>query len=155
MNYRQILTALTLGTGLAAPGALAGGPGTDAAAVNTAVHTEAGRPSAPAGCGRSASSVVAGSPVSVRRLLGIPVTNPINEDIGVVSDLIIDQCGRIKTLVVHVGGFLGIGGRYVRISLDKVRLRSRVGSAAIVVLVRETRAHVLSGGSAVSEGRGE
>lgn len=154
MSYRQILTALTLGAGLTAPGVLAGEPGTDAAAFDGATQMQAGRSSAPARCGRAASSVMVGSPVSVRRLLGIRVTNPINEEIGKVSDLIIDRCGRIKTLIVHVGGFFGIGGRYARISLDKVRVQSRAGSAAIIVLVRETRDHILSGGT-LSQGGGE
>lgn len=112
----------------------------------------------PAGrCGAGTPGFLSDSTISVQRLIGMPVTNPINERIGEVSDLVVDQCGRIKTIVVHIGGFLGVGGRHVRLSLDRhrARIRSLDRSSGPVVVVRQTRDHILSGGSAVSRDDGD
>ncbi|MFV8834055.1 PRC-barrel domain-containing protein [Aquisalimonas sp.] len=45
-----------------------------------------------------------------------------DEEIGSISDLIIDQDGSIVAVVVGVGGFLGIGEKDVALSWDSVEL---------------------------------
>lgn len=96
-------------------------------------------------CGaNSGGGVVSDSAVSVRRLIGMRVTNPIREEIGEVSDLVIDQCGRIERIVVHAGGFLGFGGRNVHLSLDQIQIRSSEASEELVVVVRQTRDYIMS-----------
>lgn len=101
-------------------------------------------------CGAGSGGVVSDSAVSVRRLIGMRVTNPIREEIGEVSDLVIDQCGRIERIVVHAGGFLGFGGRNVHLSLDQVRIRSSESSEELVVVVRQTREYIMSEENTVS-----
>ncbi|MGO1502775.1 MAG: PRC-barrel domain-containing protein [Marinobacter sp.] len=49
-----------------------------------------------------------------------------DEDVGPVSDLIIDQDGQIVAVVVGVGGFLGMGEKDVAIAWDDV---TKTGSA--------------------------
>lgn len=44
------------------------------------------------------------------------------QDVGSVSDLILDQEGRIAGVVLGVGGFLGVGQKNVAISWDEVEL---------------------------------
>lgn len=107
-------------------------------------------------CETSHSRPVSDSAISVRRLIGTRVTNPINERIGEVSDLVLDQCGRIESITVHIGGFLGVGGRYVRLPLDRtqIRIRSSDSAAGMALVVRQTRDHILSGGDTVSQGDG-
>ncbi len=112
-------------------------------------------PAAAGGCETGHSPPVSDSAISVRRLIGMRVTNPINERIGEVSDLVLDRCGRLESITVHIGGFLGVGGRYVRLPLERtrIRIRSSDSAAGMVLVVRQTRDHILSGAS-VSRGDG-
>lgn len=127
-----------------------------------AAHAAAGEstfdqeePAAIGRCETGHSRPVSDSAISVRRLIGMRVTNPINERIGEVSDLVLDRCGRIESITLHIGGFLGVGGRYVRLPLDRthVRIRSSDSAAGRVLVVRQTRDHILSGDT-VSRGDG-
>jgi sporulation protein YlmC with PRC-barrel domain len=95
-------------------------------------------------CRETTGRAVTGSAVSAKRLIGMRVANPIGEEIGHVNDLAVNRCGRITHLVVQVGGFMGFGGRLVRVPLEKVRIRSLDHSNAMVALVRETRKHMLN-----------
>jgi sporulation protein YlmC with PRC-barrel domain len=52
---------------------------------------------------------------------GLKVYNDQNEDIGSISDLLMDKSGNIKAAVVGVGGFLGMGSRLVAIPFDKIK----------------------------------
>ena len=45
-------------------------------------------------------------------LIGLNVTNEANETIGEIKDLILSQ-GELSGYIVSVGGFLGMGERYV------------------------------------------
>ncbi|MDZ7840301.1 MAG: PRC-barrel domain-containing protein [Gammaproteobacteria bacterium] len=99
----------------------------------------------------SDGGVVFDSAVSLRRLIGMRVTNPIREEIGEVSDLVMDECGRIERVVVHAGGFLGIGGRSVHLPMDQVRIRPSETSEGLVVVVRQTRDNIMSDKNTVSE----
>lgn len=47
------------------------------------------------------------------KLVGNGVRGPDNQRIGEIDDLIVDQNGNIKAVVVGVGGFLGIGEKHV------------------------------------------
>ncbi len=59
-------------------------------------------------------------------LIGATVRTSGNEDVGSVSDLLIDEDGQIVGIVIGVGGFLGIGERDVAIGWDDV---TRSGAA--------------------------
>ncbi len=51
-----------------------------------------------------------------------------DEDIGEVSELVIDTDGRITQAVVNVGGFLGIGEKAVALTMDEIQIvRSDAG----------------------------
>lgn len=105
-------------------------------------------------CGPAISGFTPGAAVSARRLIGVRVTNPINEEIGEVADLIVDGCGRIDVLVVRVGGFLGFGGRRVHVPAADVRVRPLGDSDDLVVMVRDTRDHIV-GNAATASRNGE
>ena len=152
MRQLLIATALGLGAGLAGHTAMGAGPDGELQAVKSTSPLEQNESAGSEECTRGTSGFVPGSSVSVRRLIGMRVTNPINEQIGEVSDLIVDQCGRIKTVVVYVGGFLGVGGHRVHIGLDKVRVRSPGPATGMVIMVRETRDHILNNRRAPSSG---
>jgi len=57
-------------------------------------------------------------------LIGADVKNSAGEDVGSVSDLILDHEGQVVAIIVGVGGFLGMGERDVAIGWDDVT-RSR------------------------------
>ncbi len=54
-------------------------------------------------------------------LEGLNVYNQNNENIGDISELIVDNSGKIQAVVVGVGGFLGIGERDVAIPFEQIR----------------------------------
>ncbi len=53
-------------------------------------------------------------------LIGAKVKTANDENVGSVSDLIIDENGQIMAIVVGVGGFLGMGEKNVAIGWDNV-----------------------------------
>jgi ribosomal 30S subunit maturation factor RimM len=59
---------------------------------------------------------------SADRLIGSTVRNVQGEEIGDVSEVLLDHDGRIAAVVIGVGGFLGVGQREVGISWDALEL---------------------------------
>ena len=55
------------------------------------------------------------------KLAGVNVYNDNNEKIGDISDVIIDKSGKVDTVVLGVGGFLGMGEHYVAVPMDKLK----------------------------------
>jgi sporulation protein YlmC with PRC-barrel domain len=55
------------------------------------------------------------------KLVGLNVYNNNNEKVGAIDDLLTDQNGAVKAVVIGVGGFLGMGERLVAIPFDKVK----------------------------------
>jgi sporulation protein YlmC with PRC-barrel domain len=53
-------------------------------------------------------------------LIGRPVRSANGESVGEISDLVVSSAGSVTSAVVSVGGFLGIGGRRVEVSYDKL-----------------------------------
>lgn len=74
--------------------------------------------------------------VLAAELIGMSLTNPQKEEIGSVSDLIVDDEGKLTGVVVGVGGFLGIGAKKVGVSFDQIEF-SPEENIAVVHLSRE------------------
>lgn len=55
-------------------------------------------------------------------LIGAKVRTGADEDIGTVSELIIDEKGQVVAVLVGVGGFLGMGEKDVAIGWDNITL---------------------------------
>jgi hypothetical protein len=49
------------------------------------------------------------------RLIGLNIENPANENIGEIYDIVITDAGATRAYIVSVGGFLGLGTRYVAV----------------------------------------
>jgi hypothetical protein len=56
------------------------------------------------------------------QLISAGVTGPTGENLGTVNDLLIDANGGVKSVILGVGGFLGIGERNVALSFDQVQI---------------------------------
>jgi len=64
------------------------------------------------------------------KMVGLNVYNDKNENIGSISDLLMDKSGNIKAAVISVGGFLGVGARLVAVPYDKIKFSSEPVSTA-------------------------
>lgn len=56
-------------------------------------------------------------------IIGMKVQNPQKENVGKVSDLILDDQNRIVGAVVSVGGFLGIGDKHVGLAWNELQVQ--------------------------------
>ena len=64
------------------------------------------------------------------KMIDLKVYNDQNENIGSISDLLMDKSGNIKVAVISVGGFLGVGARLVAVPYDKIKFSSEPVSTA-------------------------
>jgi sporulation protein YlmC with PRC-barrel domain len=55
------------------------------------------------------------------KLVGLNVYNDNHEKVGDISDIILDKSGKVDTVILGVGGFLGMGEHYVAVAYDKLR----------------------------------
>jgi sporulation protein YlmC with PRC-barrel domain len=65
--------------------------------------------------------------------IGKPVVNASGEKIGDVNDLIFDKSGKISTVVVGIGGFLGMGEKNVGMGYETLTYTDKDGQRTIMV----------------------
>jgi hypothetical protein len=58
--------------------------------------------------------------VRASMIIGSTVYDVQNRDIGSVKELALDRDGRVAEVVIDVGPFLGIGGRYVAVKMSDI-----------------------------------
>jgi hypothetical protein len=56
------------------------------------------------------------------KLIGSSVVNGTKETIGQIADFVLDQKGAVKAWIIGVGGFLGIGSKYVAVDPSVLKL---------------------------------
>jgi sporulation protein YlmC with PRC-barrel domain len=56
------------------------------------------------------------------KMIGLNVYNSVSEKIGTISELIVDQSGKLEAVVVGARGFLGIGERDVAVPYSQIRV---------------------------------
>lgn len=64
------------------------------------------------------------------KLEGLDVYNNNDEKIGDISELLVDQSGKIQAVVIGVGGFLGMGEHDVAVPFDQIKLMNEPRRAA-------------------------
>ena len=64
------------------------------------------------------------------KVVGLNVYNDNNENVGSINELVMDKSGNIKAAVLSVGGFLGMGARYVAVPFDKIKFSNEPVSYA-------------------------
>lgn len=69
----------------------------------------------------------------VRVFLGADVQNALGERVGDINDLVFDRTGRISTVVLGVGGFLGMGEKNVAVPFSA--LTYNVGKDGVRVII--------------------
>lgn len=66
--------------------------------------------------------------VSANAVIGAKVVNANNDTVGSVEDAYVDSSGNIKTVVLSVGGFLGVGAKDVAVKWTDIK-QSRDGKS--------------------------
>lgn len=61
-------------------------------------------------------------PVRASSLMKATVHNSAGEKVADVSDLLVDPSGNVKSVILGVGGFLGIGERNVAVDLSSMKM---------------------------------
>jgi len=69
--------------------------------------------------------------VSANAVIGAKVRNDNKDTVGTVQDIYVDASGNIKTVVVAVGGFLGVGSKDVAVKWSDIK-RSRDGRSVVL-----------------------
>lgn len=57
------------------------------------------------------------------KLIGMTVYSNSGEQVGKVSDILVDKDGKVSGVVLSVGGFLGMGGKTVALTWQEVQLQ--------------------------------
>lgn len=59
------------------------------------------------------------------KVLGSPVLNEANETVGTIDDLIITPNDNVPYAVLSVGGFLGVGTKYVVVKASALEVNNK------------------------------
>lgn len=59
------------------------------------------------------------------KVVGSTVVNEANDTVGTVDDLIITPVEKVPYAVLSVGGFLGVGSKYVVVPYSSLRVRDK------------------------------
>ena len=65
--------------------------------------------------------------IEFANLEGTAIRNPQDEEIGTVSDIVLDEQGRVAAIVVASGEMMGIGGETKALSWSDVQVRRQYG----------------------------
>jgi sporulation protein YlmC with PRC-barrel domain len=67
------------------------------------------------------SSAIQPDEVRASKMIGSTVYDVQNRNIGSVKDLVLNKNGKVDAVVVDVGSFLGMGGKYVAVPLSDIK----------------------------------
>ena len=62
-----------------------------------------------------------GDELRAAKIIGSTVYDRQNQDVGSVKDVLLDHAGKVHSVVLDVGAFLGMGGKYVTVSLSDLK----------------------------------
>ena len=92
------------------------------AALLLASHVASAQQTPPPEASPSATQTQTDNDFRSTQLVGANVYNAANEDIGEIEDIIFDSGGSVSAVVVSVGGFLGIGEKYVAMPFKSLKI---------------------------------
>jgi sporulation protein YlmC with PRC-barrel domain len=71
--------------------------------------------------------------INASKLAGVNVTNSANDTVGEISEVLLDESGKVSGVVVDVGGFLGIGTHPVKLAWKEIKMINNDGKLQAVV----------------------
>jgi sporulation protein YlmC with PRC-barrel domain len=99
---------------------------------------EATQPAAPASeaaapKGAEAVTTVPSDSVSITDYYKQNVYDTSDNSVGEISDVLLDKDGRVTAVIVSVGGFLGLGAKYVSVPFNALRMTEKDGKRYLVM----------------------
>jgi sporulation protein YlmC with PRC-barrel domain len=70
----------------------------------------------------SAATRIQPGQIRATEMNGATVYDTQNQKVGDVKDIILDRDGKVAAVVLDVGAFLGMGGKYVALSMNDVKV---------------------------------
>jgi sporulation protein YlmC with PRC-barrel domain len=67
------------------------------------------------------SHIIQSDEIRASKMMGSSVYDVQNRDIGKVKDLVLNKDGAVDVVVLDVGSFLGMGGKYVAIPISDIK----------------------------------
>lgn len=58
--------------------------------------------------------------IRASEMIGVPVIGMDHVEIGKIEDVLVDGSGQVRAVIIGVGGFLGVGGKYVALPFDQL-----------------------------------
>jgi PRC-barrel domain len=89
-------------------------------------------PSPPARAGMTANHLLPGQ-IRVGEMTGAAVYDQQDQHVGSIKDIILESDGRVAAVVLKVGGTLGMGGRYVAVGIDDLKIADTNGKPRFTV----------------------
>ena len=84
----------------------------------------------------TSTTATAATAVDAEKLIGRTIENPNGDNVGEVESVVIDQEGKVRYVVVGVGGFLGIGEKKVALKWDDLTI-SENGEKVVTVATKD------------------
>jgi sporulation protein YlmC with PRC-barrel domain len=78
-------------------------------------------PASPAPAAQSTAPKAHGETWRSSKLIGLNVYNDENENLGAISEILLDKSGKADFVVLGVGGFLGIGQHDIMVEMSKLK----------------------------------
>jgi sporulation protein YlmC with PRC-barrel domain len=105
----------------------------EAAKPETAPPPEAAQPMPSAPKGAEKMTAEPGDSVSVTEYYKQNVYDTSDNTIGEVSDVLLDKDGHVTAVILSVGGFLGLGAKYVSVPFNALRMTEKDGKRYLVM----------------------
>jgi sporulation protein YlmC with PRC-barrel domain len=94
---------------------------------------EASKPMPSETKGVELATVVPGDSFSVTEYYRQNVYDPSDNTVGEVSDVLLDKDGHVTAVILSVGGFLGLGAKYVSVPFNALRVTEKGGKRYLVI----------------------
>lgn len=77
------------------------------------------------------------------KLMATSVTNAAKDTIGQIVDIVLDERGGVKAWIIGVGGFLGIGSKYVAVDPSVLKL-DRTDGKTLTAMIDTTKDQLMA-----------
>jgi sporulation protein YlmC with PRC-barrel domain len=71
--------------------------------------------------------------INASKVVGVNIVNHANDTVGEISEVLLDESGKVSGVVVDVGGFLGIGTHPVKLAWNQIKMVNQDGKLQAVV----------------------
>jgi sporulation protein YlmC with PRC-barrel domain len=105
----------------------------EAAKPEAAPPPEAAQPMPSVPKGAEKMTAEPGDSVSVTEYYKQNVYDTSDNTIGEVSDVVLDKDGHVTAVILSVGGFLGLGAKYVSVPFNALRITEKDGKRYLVM----------------------